>query len=437
MSFGTGYFRELRKDSLPTMLQQSRSLRDKPRSLGVEFIALGNNTRTREPHYRNGMQNTINKPIFVVGSPRSGTSILTWCLGQHPNIFPVDESTGIGELAVALAVCYQTKMGLGPDSLWSFLSVQKEEFFAAFGQTISELIQRHKVDLERKWWEQTLAPNVPPHDFPAAEATSAAKTRWVDGTPVYSFHICGLRKLFPNALFIHIIRDVASVVRSMLNFHRLAGMSLVANEQEAYDYWFRAVTSCLLAEQAYGPGVIFRLRYADLVDHPEASLRALFSFLAEPFAAACLAPLRERINSSSVPADFELGSPDTDPSVVERATQLCAEIEAAPQPPQASTAAVDKIEAAFNERVQYVATLDSEYVKAQQVVTALQTEREQMRDRYKAEKHRLRTEIARNVGRAERLANEIKRKRATICRLRARGWRHKLRRLIFGQDAAS
>ena len=79
----------------------------------------------REPDWRSGMQNTIIKPIFLVGSPRSGTSILTWCLGQHPNIFPVDESTGIGELALALAVCYQTKMGLGPDSLWSAMNMQR------------------------------------------------------------------------------------------------------------------------------------------------------------------------------------------------------------------------------------------------------------------------------------------------------------------------
>src|SRR5262245_23190665 len=175
------------------------------------------------------MQTTINKPIFIVGSPRSGTSVLTWCLDQHPNIYAVDESTAIGELALALAVCYQTKIGLGPESLWSLLNVQKAEFFAAFGRTINELIQCHKVDLERKWWEQTFAPKAPPHEFAVATATNVTKARWVDGTPAYSFHICGLRKLFPNAMFIHIIRDVTSVVRSIVNFHRLAGVSLVAN----------------------------------------------------------------------------------------------------------------------------------------------------------------------------------------------------------------
>jgi sulfotransferase family protein len=107
----------------------------------------------------------------------------------------------------------------------------------------------------------------------------------------YSFHICSLCKLLLNALFVHIVRDVTSVVRSILNFHRIAGVRLVASEQEAYDYWFRAVSSCLLAEPAYRPGVVFRLRYSELVDQPEACLRSLLNFLGEPFAAGCVTPL--------------------------------------------------------------------------------------------------------------------------------------------------
>src|SRR6266705_392517 len=99
------------------------------------------------------MEEGTNRPIFVVGSPRSGTSILTWCLGQHPNIFALEESVGIGELAVALGVCYQMNIAFD-NHCWSAMDVQREEFFAAFGQTINELILCHKVDLERKRWLQ-------------------------------------------------------------------------------------------------------------------------------------------------------------------------------------------------------------------------------------------------------------------------------------------
>jgi hypothetical protein len=351
------------------------------------------------------MQEQINKPVFIVGSPRSGTSVLTWCLGQHPNIFAVNESTGIGDLALALAVCYQTKMGLRPDSLWAAMNVQQEEFFAAFGQTINELILRHRVDLERRQWEEAAGPNVANASFVTEQSTSIPKARWVDGTPLYSFHICGLRKLFPNARFIHIVRDVTSVVRSMLNFHRLAGVSLIANEQEAYDSWFRTVSACLLAEKAYGPAVVFRLRYSELVNQSEVSLQALLNFLGEPYAANCLTPLGERMNSSNVPADFKLGDPDSDPAVIERARQLYSEIESSPQPSETSRIATRKIESEFYRRAQYFVNLNSEFVKTH--------------------------------ARAERLANEVQRKRATIRTLQERRRRHKLREFVFGQNVVA
>jgi hypothetical protein len=180
---------------------------------------------------------------------------------------------------------------------------------------------------------------------------SGSKTRWVDQTPEYSFHIYGLRKLFPEALFIHIVRDAVSVVRSMLNFHRVAGTQLVANEEEAYKYWLRTVRACLKAEEAYGPHVVYRLRYTALVEHPESALRSLLDFLGEPYSAKCLEPLAERINSSDVPPDFKPDDPASDSAVVEEAQRLSAELQQTPQPSDGSSAAADEMEGAFGERV--------------------------------------------------------------------------------------
>jgi len=449
-----------------------------------------------ESDYRTGMQKRINKPIFIVGSPRSGTSVLTWCLGQHQNIIAIDESTGIGDLAIALAICYQTKTGLSAESLWTGMNVESGQFFAAFGHTINKLILRHKVDPERRRWEEAVDPDLSLHSLVTEESANIPKARWVDGTPEYSFNICGLRKLFPDAQFIHIVRNVTSVVRSMLNFHRLAGVKLVANEREAYDYWFRAVSSCLLAEQAYGPSVVFRLLYSDLIDQPEASLRSVLSFLGEPFAAGCLTPLEKRINSSNVPAGFKLGSSDMDPAVVERANRLYAEIKAVPQAPAASATAINEIAAAFGRRVQYMATLEQRLNTEREElregykteVRRLNTEREEMREGYETEVRRLNTEREETRegyetevrrlnteceelregyetevrrlnaeceelregyetevrrlntvreemrNRANRLAKEVQNKRAIIHDLRARSLRHKLRGLLFGHN---
>src|SRR5205807_1915259 len=126
------------------------------------------------------MQHNINKPIFVVGSPRSGTSILTWCLGQHPNIFPVPESSWMGDFAINVEICYQIGAARGNRSLLSGMDIQRDEFFANFGRAINELILGHRADLQRK--------------RKMTRTSSGPKKRWVDGTPEYSMFICDLRK---------------------------------------------------------------------------------------------------------------------------------------------------------------------------------------------------------------------------------------------------
>jgi hypothetical protein len=304
------------------------------------------------------MQHQINKPIFVVGSPRSGTSILTWCLGQHPNIFPVPESNWMADFAASVAISYQIGTARGDRTILSGMNIARDEFFAHFGVSINDLILSHREDLDRKR-KVTRSPSEP-------------KTRWVDGTPEYSLHIYALRKLFPEAVFIHILRDARSVVRSMLNFHRLAGTQLVPNEEAAYKYWLRTVTACVQAEHAYGPKVIHRLYYSALVDDPERSMRSVLDFAGEPYVPKCLEPLAQRINSSNVPENFVAGDLATDPGVVRDATNLYARLQEVPQSAEASSAVADEIEAAFTERVQHMATVDKQFRKAVQKIQTLE-----------------------------------------------------------------
>ena len=247
----------------------------------------------------------------------------------------------MGEFAANIGLSYQIGTARDNRSVLSAMDVSRDEFFANFGQSINDLILSHRKALERKRALETKRKT--------KSSKSEPKARWVDGTPEYSLHIYALRKLFPGALFIHIVRDVASVVRSMLNFHRLAGTHLVANEEEAYKYWLRMVRACLKAEQAYGPRVIYRLRYAALIDNPESAIRSLLDFVDEPYAAKCLEPLAQRINSSNVPADFKSDDSATDPAVVEEARRLSAEIEETAQPREGSPAMADEMEAAFQE----------------------------------------------------------------------------------------
>jgi hypothetical protein len=281
------------------------------------------------------MQHEVNKPVFIVGAPRSGTSILAWCLGQHPNMFPVPESSWMGAFAASIALAHQVGTARGDRTILSGMDISADEFFATFGKSINELILAHRPDLERK--------------RRATSNQSEPKGRWVDQTPEYSCHIYGLRKLFPDARFVHICRDVLAVIRSMLNFHRVAGIQLVPNEEEAYKYWLRTVSACIEAERAYGPSVVYRIRYADLIDNPESTMRSLLDFLKEPYAAKCLEPLGRRINSSNVPDDFVPDDPATDSALIDQATKLSAELETTPQSSEASPAAADALETKFKE----------------------------------------------------------------------------------------
>ena len=297
----------------------------------------------------------------------------------------------MGDFAVNVAMSYQVGAARGIFSILSAMAISRDEFFSHIGHSINSLVLKHRGDLDRQRLitavqrllkEQGFYPGEVTGELDAATnaaiqqygvaggllyselvdslrtaaSDSEHKTRWVDQTPEYSFHICGLRKLFPSALFIHIAREVDSVVRSMLNFHRIAGTNVVANEEEAYKYWLRTVRACLKAEEAYGPNVIYRLSYTALVENPESALRSLLDFLNEPYSAKCLEPLSQRINSSNVPPDFKSEDSGTDPAIVDEARRLSAKIEKSPQPAEQSPAAANELEAEFGARVKYSAT---------------------------------------------------------------------------------
>jgi hypothetical protein len=318
----------------------------------------------------------INRPIFIVSSGRSGSTILTWCLGQHPNITPQEESDWLGPFATDAALGYARGSARGERGQLSANFIGREELLAALGQSINRLILSHRKEfenLERRqqagWW---------PPPFAISRSANDPKSRWVDGTPENCFYICGLRKLFPDALFVHLVRDVLAVVRSLLNFFPDGQKRLVDNEQAAYEYWLRRVTVSLEAEQAYGPRVVHRLRYSDLTERPEFAMRSLLGFLGEPFSAACLEPLNKRINSANVAPDFTPDEPATNPAIVKRARDLSDELQNSPQAREASTEAAEKLQADFDRQVSYCGELGKRYAEAQKLIAKLQKDCEML-----------------------------------------------------------
>ncbi|PYL21133.1 MAG: hypothetical protein DMF41_03640 [Verrucomicrobia bacterium] len=87
-------------------------------------------------------------PIFIVSSGRSGSTILTWCLGQHPNIIPEEESNWLGPFAIDAAVAFHRGSVRGERGQLSANFIQREELLSGLGQAINELIVSHRRKFE-------------------------------------------------------------------------------------------------------------------------------------------------------------------------------------------------------------------------------------------------------------------------------------------------
>ncbi len=226
-------------------------------------------------------------PVFVIGAPRSGTSVLAWSLHQHPGFWTSDETEFLHRLfgGGRLKGTYSAATSR-PRTWLRAHGVDREEFYKYVGLGVNALF------------------------------TSRSKgKRWVDQTPAYTLMVDELAEMFPGASFVHILRDGRSVVRSMIHFHKSVGKSLHeannlppwANSFElAVETWCRYVTAArAFCERQPGRGLT--VKNEELVANPDAEFERILEFLQ---AAAATGPANffrtSRINSSFQP--LQLGS---------------------------------------------------------------------------------------------------------------------------------
>ena len=110
------------------------------------------------------------------------------------------------------------------------MGMSGEYLMGDLGRTLNKSILTHRAKFERRRWEGARGGPEDHAAFKISRAASDSKSRWVNGTPEYSFGIGGLRKLFPSARFIHLLRNCDDVVRSIIHFERVAGTKLVADK---------------------------------------------------------------------------------------------------------------------------------------------------------------------------------------------------------------
>jgi hypothetical protein len=191
---------------------------------------------------------TATAPIFVVGAPRSGTTLLRLVLDSHPNI------------------------ACGPET----------HFLAA----MDDVAKKHWKNLERYGFERSYWDAKCRSFFATFKAEHAAlkgKRRWADKTPEYAERLPFVTTLFPDAQLIHIIRDVRLVTASALarwGWRRAWSLP---------EMWVSCVSSARQFGEQAAPGQYRELRFESLVAEPEAQLRPLFEWLGEEWDPAVLA----------------------------------------------------------------------------------------------------------------------------------------------------
>jgi len=117
----------------------------------------------------------------------------------------------------------------------------------------------------------------------AAYARAHGKPRYADKTPIFALHIPLLAAMFPEAVFVHVVRDGRDVVLSRME----ASWGSKQLEHETLQ-WRSHIRTARLDGSALGAARYCEIRYEELVDRTEEIARRLCRFIGAEFDPAML-----------------------------------------------------------------------------------------------------------------------------------------------------
>lgn len=210
-------------------------------------------------------------PFFIVGAPRSGTTLLRRILCANRDVHIPPETYMVGK-AVRLWRKYQNVDW--PDLVFLTLALfELHQDFGHFGVSLRPLAQRLK---KVRGEERTLAFVLDAMYRYHGEETGRTVVRWGDKTPFHSYFMDEIAAAFPDVKFVHMLRDGADSVWS----HVEGGIRPdMASAGESWVTSVRAVAA--FADRR--PGMVFEMRYEELVKDPVGRSRDLCAFLGLPF----------------------------------------------------------------------------------------------------------------------------------------------------------
>jgi hypothetical protein len=218
------------------------------------------------------------KPVFIVGMNGSGTTVLLDCLNNHPNLYGFRKETKVIPNYISSLIKYGN---LEDDSNFLKLlnDLRNEVVFKIVNGGSPVPIPENWKDLQRNLM------TVVDYIFKYF-ALKEGKARWCEKTPGYAIHITAISQLFPNAKFIHIIRDGRDCAASL---HRRWGYMPAAMIYR----WKKVVHEAMKQGSIIGSRY-HEVYYEEFTKDPVQVMRNLCSFLDIPFIDAIIESSRIR-----------------------------------------------------------------------------------------------------------------------------------------------
>jgi hypothetical protein len=189
--------------------------------------------------------------IFVEGAPRSGTTLLAALISCHPDVAGILSESHLFDIGVN--ALFDNHESSDPARIYLRAYLSREKLVGLVRDFVDGVFEemRSKVDPQARFvLEKTPAERIRP------KVTLARKL-----------------ECFPDARFIHVVRDERAVTRSLLRAPWNPDRS-----QEASRRWWRDAVDAIRDELADQPGYR-EMRYDDLADDPVSAMSRLFEWL--------------------------------------------------------------------------------------------------------------------------------------------------------------
>ena len=218
-------------------------------------------------------------PFFIVGSARSGTTLLRLILNAHPDVAVPPESRFVVEL-------YDGNDDVDTEDFIRRLSAHKR--FQTWDIPV-ETVRAEVGQAARVTYADAIRATF------RAYASANGKTSWGDKTPRYVENLDLLCSILPEARVVHLIRDGRNVALSYADVP--FGPKTVGR---AAALWARRVMAGRDACPRIGKDRYLEIRYEDLVEDPAGETKDICAFLDLEFDPGMM-DYTERARSSVLP----------------------------------------------------------------------------------------------------------------------------------------